>query len=153
MKMMKHALALICVCVVACGGSKKSGTTVADPDSGHIGGGGDPGAGNADTTNHAMVSNEKMDEINRMFERKGKAVSRCLAIVVDNKDLPKNSRGKITLEVTILTSGKVGTVKILKASLESKALNDCVIERVKEIGFPNLPKEYPTTYTYAFEAM
>jgi TonB family protein len=148
MRMMKHALALICVLAVACGGKKHKTAPVA-PDTG--GGGG--GVGEPQTSDHAMVSNETMDEINRLFERRGKAVSRCLAIVVDNKELPKNSRGKVTIEATILPSGKIGSVKVLKASLESKPLNDCVVERVKEIEFPKLPKDYQTTYTYAFEAM
>ena len=44
-------------------------------------------------------------------------------------------------------------VLILKASLDSKPLHDCVVERVKEIQFPQVPASYPTTYTYAFEAM
>jgi TonB family protein len=148
MTMMKCVVAILCCVAFACGGKKAPDTTPTHT-----------GDGDHDTTpkhqnqSATMVSTEQMDEINRMFERKGKSVSRCLAIVVDNKELPKNSRGKITLEVTISPSGKVGSVKILKASLESKPLHDCVIERVKEIEFPKLPKDYPTTYTYAFEAM
>jgi TonB family protein len=151
MTMKNAALVLMCFGVLACGGKK--GKTTPDEGGGsgvELGGSPDLG-GNKNDPN--MVSNEQMDEVNRMFERRGKAVSRCLAIVVDNKELPKNSRGKVTIEVRIQPSGKVGSVKILKATLESKPLNDCVIERVKEIDFPKLPKEYPTTYTYAFEAM
>jgi hypothetical protein len=150
MTMNKTVLAFLCVGAVACGGKKGGGTTTPTNTEGDGGGGVTQQHTNHDQT---MVSTEQMDEVNRMFERRGKAVSRCLAIVVDNKELPKNSRGKITLEVTIQPSGKVGNVKILSATLESKPLNDCVIDRVKEIEFPKLPKDYPTTYTYAFEAM
>jgi len=132
------------VCVMAACGGKKAATTPADPE---------PAVEKQPATDPAsMVSAETMDEITRIFKRKGNAVSHCLATVIDNKELPKNSRGKITLEVTIAASGKPESVKILKATLESKSLQDCVMDRVKEIQFPTLPSAYPTTYTYAFEA-
>jgi len=41
-----------------------------------------------------MVPPEKMDEINRSLERKRTIMSHCLAVAVDNKELPKNSRGR-----------------------------------------------------------
>jgi hypothetical protein len=149
--MVKQALLIGTIAtLVACGGKK--GQTTPDPDSG----GGEVGGGEGIPQNNQegdVVSAETLDEIQRMFQRKGSAVSRCLAIVVDNKELPKNSRGKITLEVTITPSGSPGDIKILKASLDSKALHDCIVERVKEIQFPAIPKAYPATYTYAFEAM
>lgn len=137
-------LTLVLVLFAACGGKKGSTTPPPDPE---------PKVDNGGTGGEPMVSGEQMEEIQKMFQRKGTAVSRCLSMVVDNKELPKNSRGKITVEVTISPSGKPENVKIIKSSLESKPLHDCVLDRVKEIGFPAVPNTYPTTYTYAFEAM
>jgi len=128
----------------ACGGKKPIATNP-DPDTG-------PDPSNANVNDPTMVSPDTMDEINRLFVRKGEAVSRCLSFAVDNKELPKNSKGKVTLGVTISRSGKADAVKIIKASLESKSLSDCVVNKVKEIQFPQVPKPYETTYTYAFEA-
>jgi hypothetical protein len=145
---MKNLALVVLFAAAACGGKKGGGTTPPP-----TGGGEGEGAGETNVNNSAtMVSAETMDEITSLFQRKGNAVSRCLAIVIDNKELPKNSRGKITLEVTITPAGKPERIKVLKASLDSKPLHDCVIERVKEIQFPTLPNTYPTTYTYAFEA-
>lgn len=149
MTMVKTALVMFLIANAgACGGKK--GRTTPPVNTGDGDGSGTTTEPTGDPA--TMVSAETMDEIQRLFQRKGVAVSHCLAIVVDNKELPKNSHGKITLEVTIGTSGKADAVKVIKASLESKALTDCVIDRVKEIGFPSVPKSYPTTYTYAFEA-
>lgn len=139
-----NKLALVLLMVAACGG-KKAKTTPELTD--------EPKVTDNGTGGEPMVSADQMDEIQKMFQRKGNAVSRCLAMVVDNKELPKNSRGKVTVELTISPSGKPENVKILKSTLESKPLHDCVIDRVKEIGFPAVPNSYPTTYTYAFEAM
>jgi hypothetical protein len=147
---MKRLALLLCV-AMACGGGKKGGDTTPTGSGEEGGGGGETEGGGGE--NSAMVSADTMEEITKMFQRKGNAVSRCLTMVVDNKELPKNSRGKVTLEVYISPAGKPERVKILKASLDNQALHNCIIERVKEIQFPSVPNTYPTTYTYAFESM
>jgi hypothetical protein len=129
---------------VGCGG-KGGSSTSENPGGGQV----EPGA---DDNEASMVPPEKMEEITRLLDRKRTIVSRCLAFAVDNKDLPKNSRGKITLAITISPAGKAEDIKVVKATLESKSLEECVIGHVREIQFPELPKPYPTSYTYAFEA-
>jgi hypothetical protein len=127
--------------VAGCGG-KHADTT----PSGGATGGGETARGDD------QVPPEKMDEINRDLDRKRPIMSRCLAIAVDNKELPKNSAGKITLEI-VIAGGKAETVKVVRSTLASDALKDCVIRHVQEIAFPDLPKPYETSYTYGFEAM
>src|ERR1051325_9204905 len=82
--------ALLCA---GCGG-KHADTTRSGAGAGGLG---EAGANPDD----AQVPPEKMDEISRMLERKRSVMSRCLAIAVDNKELPKSSRGKITVELVI----------------------------------------------------
>lgn len=137
---MKWALAL---CLIACGGggdAKPAATTPAE-------------ATPAATESADFVPPEKLDEITRSLERKRPIMSHCLAIAVDNKELPKSSSGRVTLEIVIAPSGKASTVKVIKATLESKTLDACIIKHVQEIQFPELPKPYETSYTYGFEAM
>ena len=133
------------VALAACGGKQTADTA---PTGGTAAGGASGAQASSD-----FVPPEKMDEINRSLDRKRNIVSRCLAIAVDNKELPRNSSGKITLEIVIAPSGKAESVKVVRATLESKALSDCVIHHVQEIQFPELPKPYETSYTYGFEAM
>jgi hypothetical protein len=139
----------VIVVLAACGGGKKnedttSGVTPIDPN-----------ATSGDTTDRSasMIPPEKMDEINRLLDRKRPTVSRCLTMVVDNQELPKGSRGKMTLGITISANGKASSVKVIKDTLDSKKLEDCVIGKVQEIEFPQLPSKYETTYAYAFEAI
>ncbi len=144
---MVKQLLIAALFVTACGGGKKADTTPTDDTSG----GGEvspPVDGNAN-----MVPPEKMEEITRMLDRKQRIMSRCLADAVDATELPKNARGKVTLEIVISPSGSPETVKVIKSSLESQRVNDCVIGHVKSIQFPELPKRYETSYTYGFEAM
>jgi hypothetical protein len=132
------------VLIAACGGTPKAETTPGDG----VASGGDGAAKPSE-----MVSPETMDEINRSLARKRTVVSRCLAIAVDAKELPRNSAGKITLEIIISPGGKADTVHVVRSTLESKMLSDCVIRHVQDIQFPELPKPYETSYTYGFEAM
>jgi len=136
----------VMVALVACGGSKKTEPTTPTEES-----------STADEPQVAegsdMVPMEKMDEIQRLLERKQAIIARCLASAIDAKELPKNARGKMTVELVIAESGKVDDAKIVKKSLESTVLESCVVSHVKAIQFPTVPKVYPTSYTYAFEAM
>ena len=130
---------------LGCGGGQRTDT----PPPGGSAGGGEAQAGQASEA----VPMEKIDEINRQLSRKREVMSRCLAIAVDNKELPRNAAGKVTVEIVIAPSGAAESVKIVRATLESKMLSDCVIHHVQEIQFPQLPKPYETSYTYGFEAM
>jgi hypothetical protein len=111
-----------------------------------------PSGGRATPSGDVQVPPEKMDEISRDLDRKRPIMSRCLAIAVDNKELPKNSAGKITLEI-VITGGKAESVKVVRSTLASQSLGDCVIHHIQEIQFPELPQPYETSYTYGFEAM
>jgi hypothetical protein len=142
---MRNLVVVIAILVAACGGKKSGGTTTPDPGGGEV----EPSGGNTTST---MIPSEKIDEIQRLFERRGQTVSRCLTFAINNKELPKSAKGRVTLGVTISTSGKAESIKVLKASIDSQSLNDCVVGRVKEIQFPEIPKPYETTYTYSFEA-
>ena len=131
----------------ACGGGKKETTT---PDEG--GGLGERTYENQPSNDDNMIPPEKAEEIQNLLQRKERIMSRCLADAVDAKELPKNSRGKITLEIVVGTGGSAD-VKVVSSTLESEKLKSCVVGHVNSIVFPNIPVTYPTSYTYGFEAM
>jgi len=132
--------------VTACGGTPAATT----PAGGATGAEARPaGASSSDEG----VPSEKMDEITRILGRKQSVMSRCLATAVDSKELPKNSAGKVTLEIVISPAGKADSVTVVRATLASKVLTDCVIAHIKEVQFPELPRSYETSYTYGFEAI
>lgn len=148
MTMRKQIASMIVVAALAaCGGGKQAATTPTEEP-----GGADPDAPQV-VGDPEQVTLEQMDEITRLLDRRQRIVSRCLADAVDSKELPKNARGRITIALTINTSGRADVVKVIKNSLESERIAECVIGHVKDIQFSPLPKPYPTSYTYGFEAM
>src|SRR4051812_9103635 len=90
------------------GGGGSSGRAAGAAGGGARAGGGGGGSGGGGE----VVPPEKTDEINRQLSRKRAMMSRCLAIAVDNKELPKNSHGKVTVEIVISPSGTADSVKI-----------------------------------------
>ena len=145
---MRATLFAVVIAIGCGGGGKKSSEESTTPTI-------DPNATSGDTTDRSasMIPGEKMDEINRLLDRKRPTVSRCLTMVVDNQELPKGSRGKMTLGITVAPNGKASKVTVIKSSLESKKLEECVIGKINEIEFPQIPSKYETTYAYAFEAI
>jgi hypothetical protein len=140
-------LVVVAVLVVGCGGSKKadaeepSGTSV-------LGVGGPPAADQSGQ----MIPPEQMDAVDQAFKRKEPVISRCLANAMERREVPKGTHGRIALEVVIAAGGKATSVKINKSEIEAQTVKDCVIKHVEEISFPDLPKQYETSHTYAMEA-
>jgi hypothetical protein len=126
----------------ACGGGKASGETT-------------PSTGEAtpSDSNGTVVSSETMDDVRRALDRKRNVVARCLTPAIDAGELPKNARGRMTLELVITPGGKATDIKVIKTSIDSKTVADCVIARVGEIEFPAVAEPLPWSYTYGFEAM
>ncbi|MGE0545487.1 MAG: AgmX/PglI C-terminal domain-containing protein [Kofleriaceae bacterium] len=125
-----------------CGGGTSSSTTTPSEDNSQ------PAAHDGSSE---MVSPETQDEIRSRLDRKLGSVCRCLTQAVDNQELPKNSKGKTTMSIEILPGGKAGEVKVIKATIDSASLTQCMINHIREIEFPAVPKPYPTSYTYGCE--
>ena len=135
---------LLTIALAGCGGGSAPATSSTAPSA---------GTATAGAPEGEIVPPETMDEINRLLERKRTIVAHCLAVAVDNKELPKSSRGKVTVALVIAPHGKADRVEVVRATLESQSLNACVIKHVRQIQFPELAKPYETSYTYGFEAM
>lgn len=133
--------ALVALALSGCGGKAKPATSAgADSEA-------------SEPASSDVVGPETMDEIRRGLDRKRNVVARCLAPAIDGGELPKNARGRMTLGFVISPAGRATELKVIKSSLDSKILTDCVLERVREIEFPTVPDPLPWSYTYGFEAV
>ena len=135
---------VLVIAALGCGGGKKENTTPTDDGDG--GGGGGGGGGDA------MVPPEKMDEIQVRLDRKRPVAARCLSDAVTHGKAPKNSRGKIALAFVVSPEGKAKDVKITNSSLDNDEVEQCVVSKVYEISFPELPRPLEWSYTFSIEA-
>ena len=148
MAMTNKLLLLVVLGAAACGGKNKNDA--------EEGGGAtiDTQATTGDPTDRSgsMVSPETMDEINSLLGRKNMIISRCLSTAVEAGEAPKGSRAKITLAISIAPSGKATKVDVINSSVNAQSIKSCVVKHVEEITFPQVPKQYDTSFTYAMEA-
>jgi hypothetical protein len=149
MKTTMTKLALLAVLTVAACGNKNKNDA-------EEGGGGsiDPNATTGDTTDRSgeQVDPVKMDEVRILLDRKRNIVSRCLSMAIENGSAPKNARGRVVLAIKISPTGHTTSVEVIKSGIESTEVQGCVKRKVEEIVFPEMSKEYETSYTYAMEA-
>ena len=133
------------LCLAACGGG---GTKEpAEPSGGGGGeGGGDEGGGDV------MVPPEKMDEINVRLDRKRPTAARCLSDAVLSGEAPKSTRGKMTIEFVVSMAGKAEAIKVTSSTINNAAVESCVVAKIAEIAFPELPKPLDWSYTFAMDS-
>ena len=144
----EKALWLWLVTVVACGGGQPGGENHQPR--------GNPGGWQDTATNDqeaGMIPVEKMDSIKSTFDRKARAVSRCLVEAMDAHEIGKNDRAVITVTVTIAVDGSASNVRVSSAEPKSKVFADCVVADVERIEFTPLPRELDYSYTFAFDAL
>jgi hypothetical protein len=143
---MTRALLLAAV-LVACGGHKSQPQDPSGPSVMGVQDTGDP-----NDHSGSMVPPEKMDEIQNDLKRKQMIISRCLAEAIEAGEAKKNTHGKVTVELVVSTGGQAQSVKIIKSDFQANSISECVKKHVEEIAFPQIPKQYPTSFTYAMEA-
>lgn len=142
---MRTALALaLLVPLAACGGKSRPASTVpADRGDGQV----------EDTSGGDLVPPERMDEIKTLLDRKRTAAARCLSDAINAGKLPRSAAGHVALEFTISTGGAAEGVKVIETSIEDETVQECVMEKVRQIDFGSLPSAIDWSYTYAFESM
>jgi hypothetical protein len=144
--MSNKVMLVVVLAAAACGGKNKKDAEQGGPLI-------DTQATTGDPTDRSgsMVSPETMDEINSLLGRKQMIISRCLSYAVDAGEMPKGSRAKITLAISIAPSGQASKVDVIKSSTELQSVQGCVKKHVQEITFPQVPRQYDTSWTYAME--
>ncbi|HSN25500.1 MAG TPA: AgmX/PglI C-terminal domain-containing protein [Kofleriaceae bacterium] len=138
---------LLFAVLFACGGHKSQPQ---EPQGESVLGVKDTGDPNDHSGN--MIPPEKMDEIQQDLKRKEMIISRCLADAVEAGEAKKNTHGKVVVELVVSTSGKAQNVKVVKSDFTAQSINDCTKKHVEDIEFPQIPKQYETSFTYAMEA-
>jgi hypothetical protein len=147
MSMMKNAMLVVLV-VAACGGTQK--TSGDDTNGASVVG--QPDTGDPTDRSGNMIPPEKMDEVAQDLKRKQMIVSRCMSAAQEAGEIKKGTHGKVTFEIVIDTSGKPTSVKVARTDIQNESVIGCAKRHVEDITFPQLPKPYETSFTYAMEA-
>jgi hypothetical protein len=135
----------------ACGGkSKSSATTDGVTSSGEDDDSGDPCGG--DPCADGMCPPEVLDSIQQSLLRRRTAAARCLTDAVNAGKAERNSSGAVALSFVIGKNGKARDIKVVKSSIQNELVEQCVVSKVEEIDFGDVPIDLDWSHTYAFES-
>ena len=147
-------IAIVGAGLAACGGHKPA---TSDPGTGGGGetpnDGGDSGGMTSNPcSDSGMCPPETLERIKEVLDSHRLSMSRCLDEAVSAGQAEKNAKGKVTVDFVIATSGKAKNVKVGSSTIKAKSVEDCVVAKVGELAFPEVPKDLDWSYTYAFES-
>jgi len=96
------------------------------------------------------VPQEKVEELNDYFTKKGIQVSRCYQQEVERRG-DRSFVGKVTVKLRIGKDGKASKVEILESTLKSPPVEQCVVEQIMGWSMPELPNAIMWTWTFEFQ--
>jgi hypothetical protein len=96
---------------------------------------------------------DKQAEIQLFLQQRNPSTLKCYSDVLNEKKT-REFKGTVIVVLTLEPSGsmsKASEVKILGGSMTDKEVTTCLIEKLKDFEFPELPAQGSMQYTYRFE--
>jgi hypothetical protein len=93
---------------------------------------------------------DKQAEIQLILQQRDTSTRRCYNEVLNEKH-DRAFKGNVSVLLTIDPSGKAKEVQVIKSTLNSKEVHDCLIEKIKDFEFPQLEHGGTLQYVFHFE--
>jgi hypothetical protein len=133
------ALALVSIVAAGCAENSASGgsgvTVVKNPESAAPTGG---------------IPPDKQAEIQLLLQQRDPSTLKCYQDVLDEKHT-RAFKGSVTVELTIVPGGKASDVRVTGGTLNNKDVSDCLIAKLKDFEYPDVPSSGTMQYVYRFE--
>jgi outer membrane biosynthesis protein TonB len=75
-------------------------------------------------------------------------VSQCYGNAITNRELKEDAKGRIRLALHVLPGGRAEDVRVVETTLNSKAVEDCVVKLVQSWTLPSPDRPLDFLYTY-----
>ena len=96
------------------------------------------------------IPQEKVEELNDYFTKKGTQVARCYQEEVERRG-DRSFIGKVAVKLRIGKDGKASKVEILETTLKSPPVEQCIVEQIGGWSLPELPNAIMWTWTFDFQ--
>jgi hypothetical protein len=93
---------------------------------------------------------DKQAEIQLLLQQRDPSTLKCYQDVLDEKK-SRAFKGSVTVEVTVVPGGKASDVRVTGGSLNNKEVSDCLIAKLKDFEYPDVPSAGTMQYVYRFE--
>ena len=82
---------------------------------------------------------DKQADITLMLQQREPSTLKCYQDVLDEKH-DRAFKGTVMVVLTVEPSGKASDVKVTGGTLNNKEVGDCLIEKLKDFEYPQIPK-------------
>src|SRR4051812_42920413 len=93
---------------------------------------------------------DKQAEIQLLLQQRDPSTLKCYQDVLDEKK-SRAFKGSVTVELTVVPGGKASDVRVTGGSLNNKDVSDCLIAKLKDFEYPDVPSAGTMQYVYRFE--
>ncbi len=93
---------------------------------------------------------DKQAEIQLLLQQRDPSTLKCYSDVLGEKHT-RAFKGSVTVEITVVPGGKASDVRVTGGSLNNKEVSDCLIEKLKDFEYPDVPSSGTMQYVYRFE--
>ena len=97
---------------------------------------------------------DKEADIQLLLQQRNPSTLRCYQEVLDEKH-DRAFKGSVIVVLTLEPAGgsasKASEVKVIGGTLNNQEVNNCLVEKLKEFDYPEIPHEGSMQYTYKFE--
>jgi hypothetical protein len=98
---------------------------------------------------------DKQSDIQLMLQQREPSVRKCYNDVLNDGGHDRSFKGNVVLLISLSPGGKenarVTGVKVINDSLKNDEVSSCVVEKLKEFEYPDVPNAGTMQYSYKFE--
>jgi hypothetical protein len=93
---------------------------------------------------------DKQADIQLVLQQREPSVRKCYNDVLNDGSHDRTFKGTVLVLLTVQPSGKA-SAKVVGGSLNNPEINGCLVEKLADFEYPQIPNEGTMQYTYKFE--
>jgi hypothetical protein len=102
------------------------------------------------------IAPDKQADIQLMLQQREPSVRKCYNDVLNDGSHDRKFKGTIVVLISLASGTKesgarVTTTKVIGGSLNNDEVSACLVEKLKEFEYPDIPNPGTMEYTYKFE--
>ncbi len=95
------------------------------------------------------LSSDKQAEVQMVLQQREATARKCYQDVLNQRQ-DRSFAGSVEVLIALRPGNGPASARVLKSSLNSKEVEDCLVQKISEFEFPAVDQEGEVPYTYMF---
>jgi hypothetical protein len=93
---------------------------------------------------------DKQAEVQLLLQQRDPSTLKCYEDVLNEKH-DRAFKGTVMVVLTLEPTGKASQVQVTGGTLNNKEVSDCLVDKLKEFDYPQIPNKGSMQYVYQFQ--